>query len=912
MRKSLFFALTLLSTLTFSQAPQFLNYQAIARDASGNIVTNPIGIKFEILQGSPSPTVTYEETNTITPGSAGVFTAAIGGGTPVVGTFSLIPWANKPYFIRVSIDPTGGTSYSTVGTSELLSVPYALFAEKAGNTQTVNITGTNVIGAYPNYTITSPGVLTPSTGISIAGGTITNTAPDQTVAISGAVGTYPNFTITPTPPITITPGDLNIFVNGTSPNFTIGSAPSLSVSGAQLSISNGNTVTLPTGTTYTNGTGISLTSGTIITNTAPDQTVTIGNGTNVNVTGTYPSFVVNATPTLAYVSNTLSISGGNSVVINMPNPLIAGSGISITSGTISNTALNQTVTLSNGTNVNVNGTYPNFTVNSIPTLSIASNTLSISGGNSVTLPSSPTYSAGVGISLASGSITNTAPNQTVNVSGPGVIGTYPNYTVTATPQTSVSSGSSNVIITGSVPSYSVIVLNPVISGAGSTTVTNAGNSYTVNTPPVNLSFVPSSGILSYTPSSGSNTINILPSVSFTNNVLTVGTNTTLIPGTGLWTRQSTTATTLSNINDLVGIGTNVPSAQLDVSSTSFNVLNLRTSAAGSNVNVDAFPTGAGNLQFRTVTANGISFATSNINRMLINPSGNVGIGTMLPSYPLHVQKGNASAFVTSIENTDALGWGLEVRVANTSNSINAFDVYSNGIERFLVRADGYVGIGAPVPTTILNLLGVNSTTFINAFSASPESAIRIANDDLTNNNFSSVIFSTKATNFASFEAAKIVGVNTNHTTGSIGGDLVFMTRDPSNLFERMRITSNGNIGIRTQFPAAELEVNGYTKLGSNGPAIQTYKTTGTTAPTQGNTASIVLPAFIPPGKIISIDVMVNWSGAVGDWIQPGYTVSAGFEFNWSTSGNTVFVTNKNLNSGSILSKLFVVTVVYEQ
>lgn len=131
--KRILIALLLLSVTTvFSQAPDLLNYQGVARDAGGNIINTTIGLKFEILQGSASGTVVYEETNTSLPSSAGIFTAAIGGGFPVVGTFSVINWATGPYFVRVSIDPAGGTSFNTIGTSQLLSVPYALYAKTAG------------------------------------------------------------------------------------------------------------------------------------------------------------------------------------------------------------------------------------------------------------------------------------------------------------------------------------------------------------------------------------------------------------------------------------------------------------------------------------------------------------------------------------------------------------------------------------------------------------------------------------------------------------------------------------------------------------------------------------------------------------------------------------------------------------
>mgnify|MGYP001557884920 CR=1 FL=1 len=134
MRKVVLIVLILVSAATFSQAPKRINYQGVARDASNTIIVTPIGIKFEILQGTASGTVTYEETNVATPSAAGIFTAAIGMGTVISpGTFPMIDWSSGPYFLRVSIDPAGGTSFSVVGTSELISVPYALYAETSGS-----------------------------------------------------------------------------------------------------------------------------------------------------------------------------------------------------------------------------------------------------------------------------------------------------------------------------------------------------------------------------------------------------------------------------------------------------------------------------------------------------------------------------------------------------------------------------------------------------------------------------------------------------------------------------------------------------------------------------------------------------------------------------------------------------------
>lgn len=134
MKKLVIAILVSLSATVFSQAPQYLNYQGVARDVSNNIISTPIGLKFEILQGSATGSVAYAETNSSTPSSAGIFTAAIGAGSVLSsGTFSMIDWSTGPYFVRVSIDPAGGTSFSTIGTSQLMSVPYALYAAKAGS-----------------------------------------------------------------------------------------------------------------------------------------------------------------------------------------------------------------------------------------------------------------------------------------------------------------------------------------------------------------------------------------------------------------------------------------------------------------------------------------------------------------------------------------------------------------------------------------------------------------------------------------------------------------------------------------------------------------------------------------------------------------------------------------------------------
>ena len=132
------FAAVLLTASVFAQSPEKMSYQAVIRDASDNLVTSQaVGMQISILQGSTSGTAVYVETQTPTTNVNGLVSIEIGAGTVLNGNFTTIDWANGPYFIKTETDPAGGTSYSITGTSQLLSVPYALHAKNAES-----ITGT--------------------------------------------------------------------------------------------------------------------------------------------------------------------------------------------------------------------------------------------------------------------------------------------------------------------------------------------------------------------------------------------------------------------------------------------------------------------------------------------------------------------------------------------------------------------------------------------------------------------------------------------------------------------------------------------------------------------------------------------------------------------------------------------------
>ena len=115
-----------------AQTPQGMSYQAVVRDGSGALVTNQsVGMAISILQGSALGTTKYAETHTITTNANGLVSLEIGKGTVVQGSLSTIDWGSGPYFVKTETDPNGGSNYSISGTSELLSVPFALHAKAA-------------------------------------------------------------------------------------------------------------------------------------------------------------------------------------------------------------------------------------------------------------------------------------------------------------------------------------------------------------------------------------------------------------------------------------------------------------------------------------------------------------------------------------------------------------------------------------------------------------------------------------------------------------------------------------------------------------------------------------------------------------------------------------------------------------
>lgn len=143
-------------TSIWAQSPQKMSYQAVIRDAGNLLVTNQsIGMRVSILQGSVNGSAVYIERQTPMTNTNGLASMEIGAGNVVSGTFSGINWGDGPYFIKTETDPAGGTNYTISGTSQLLSVPYALHAR---NTDSWQVDGNTT------YTLKNQALIRPAFG----------------------------------------------------------------------------------------------------------------------------------------------------------------------------------------------------------------------------------------------------------------------------------------------------------------------------------------------------------------------------------------------------------------------------------------------------------------------------------------------------------------------------------------------------------------------------------------------------------------------------------------------------------------------------------------------------------------------------------------------------------------------------
>lgn len=669
------FTLQMLVFGLFSQSPKQINYQGVARTSDGiAIAGQTISLKFELHQGSITGTVSFTEQQSVLTNSLGLFSTQIGK----VNTtdFNLIDWEAGPFFLEVSIDPAGASSFTSLGTQQLSSVPYALHALSVPASFTNNILS---IGSHTFALLTGSAGTTYSAGAGIAinSGSIINTAPDVSV--------------------TLTPST-NIGITGTYPNFTVASTPSLSLAGNTLSISGGNSVVISTTITATPLTNITSSGVGTITSSGTNTfdinipAVVLTPSTNVSVGGSFPNFTLSSTPSLSLLSpNTLSISGGNSVSIAPslgfsggvltvgPNtntvaiPLgnatstLVGSGIAAVSPTVGNnfTVTVQTPTFTSSGPSSITGTYPNLTITS-PTVPAATPNTTITpvAGGIVSISNPVTNSFAV-----------TVQTPTFTSVGPSSItGTYPNLTLTSP----------------TVPT----LITPTVIGSGIAVVSpSVGNSFTVSVPQPTFAYSQATGSLT----SGTSSVYATPNLTYTNNVLTSGpsTNSVTIPSAwGLNGNAGTSYTTnfigTSDNTDLRFKVNNVRAGSIEVSGSTYlgYLTGPSSTVAGANVGI-----GSNDLSQVSSGVRNIAIGYNNLNS-LTTGNRNVAIG--------------GASQLSNLTGGDNVAIGYQTLRNNTAGDFN-LALGPNALGNTLSDSNvglGYGSLGANITGSLNTAVGV--------------------------------------------------------------------------------------------------------------------------------------------------------------------------------------------------------------
>lgn len=388
-------------------------------------------------------------------------------------------------------------------------------------------------------------------------------------------------------------------------------------------------------------------------------------------------------------------------------------------------------------------------------------------------------------------------------------------------------------------------------------------------------------------------------------------------------------------NGNLGINTTAPASKVHVSLSSAgyapNANAGFTLEANGNVYADvisgsgetgvlfgssANATNGGIIYNSGATTDGMQLRTGgNATRMTITSSGNVGVGTTSPAVKFEVVDGNW-VIPMRVRNTLAGGYSLTQYIndnnlfghigwGNSSSPTFANQFYvgtkdaapmlftTNDVERMRLDVAGNLGIGTAAPAFSLDIASTAQAVERITSSAAPTgSVVELKNATAGTNTLGAINFNDAANSYP--------GQVAYHPTGGLtlrsGGTA------------RVAVMPNGRVGMGTTTPNADLEVNGYTMMGSTAPAVKMLKLTSTTSSVQGG--AVAIPHGVNGTKILAVNVYVEY--ATNNFLPSGYSQNPGYEFNFLFNTTNITVFNTNTNSANILSKPIKVLITYEQ
>jgi len=595
-----------------AQVPQALNYQGVARNVSGTpLASTAIGLQLIIHDGTATGTVVYQETQNPTTNSFGLYNVQIGTGNVISGTFIGINWGSGNKYLEVGIDPAGGTSYTSAGIAQLVSVPYAIFANTADNANTATsagtLTGTVTMGGDVTGTNAS------STVVKLQGNSISATTPTAGQRLTWDAGTSSWVPKTDN-------GTVDTIIAGAGlSGGTITTSGTISMPNVGIAGSYGSATQVPVITTDAQG-RVSSVSNTTITgdNWGTQSVVTDATLAGNGLTATPLKIAQHGATT----GQALEWNGTTWLPATIPAPVTytAGTGLTLAGTTFS--AQNSTALW------NANELQGNIISTTMP----AAGQGLVWSGTSWAPASLPSYTAGTGLSLA-GSVFS-AQNSIALWNANQLQGNTVSATAPAAGQGLVWSGTS----------WAPAALTPAYTAG--TGLSLAGTTFSAqNTTALwNANQLQGNSISAVAPASGQGLVwtgTAWAPGTLTGSVISAGTGISI--AAGVVSAQTTTA--LWNANELQGknISATAPSAGQEL------IWNAGTSswtpANPSGGTVTTINTTAGQLTGGPITTTGtLGLATTSVT------PGTYGTGTQVPSIMV-----DAYGRITSASNTTITG-----------------------------------------------------------------------------------------------------------------------------------------------------------------------------------------------------------------------------------------------------------------